>query len=73
MAHVRVSAGGQTGHGEDRGVYYQGDDAAHILHGIESVRPRLEAGISRADLQTLRPPVAPAMRWIARCGIWKPS
>lgn len=68
VVHVRVSAGGSAGHGEGSGVYYKGDDVAHILRSIESVRPRLEAGISRADLQTLLP--AGGARNALDCALW---
>lgn len=68
VVHVRVSAGGCTGHGEGSGVYYKGDDAAHIVRTIESVRPRLEAGLSRAELQALLPPGG--ARNALDCALW---
>jgi L-Ala-D/L-Glu epimerase len=68
VVHVRVSAGGRTGHGEGSGVYYKGDDASHIMHSIELVRPRLEAGVSRAELQALLPPGG--ARNALDCALW---
>jgi L-Ala-D/L-Glu epimerase len=68
VVHVRVSAGGCTGHGEGSGVYYRGDDAAHIVQSIESVRRRLEAGLSRAELQHLLPPGG--ARNALDCALW---
>ena len=68
VVHVRVSAGGLAGHGEGSGVYYKGDDAANMLRGIESVRSRIEAGLSRVDLQALLPPGG--ARNALDCALW---
>lgn len=68
VVHVRVSAQGLTGHGEGSGVYYRGDDAAHMLRTIDAVRPQLEAGVSRLALQTLLPPGG--ARNALDCALW---
>lgn len=53
---VELSDGTHTGRGEGAGVYYLGDDAAAMEATIEGVRPTIEAGATRAELQTLLPP-----------------
>ncbi|WP_199554750.1 dipeptide epimerase [Sandaracinobacteroides hominis] len=53
---VELSDGQSTGRGESAGVYYLNDDAAAIMAAIESVRPAIEAGATRQDLQALLPP-----------------
>ena len=68
VVHVTLSAAGRTGHGEGSGVYYKGDDAAHILQTIEAVRPHLQAGLSRAQLQSLLPPGG--ARNALDCALW---
>jgi len=68
VVHVRVSAAGMTGHGEGCGVYYKGDDAAHMMRSIESIRLRIEAGISRTELQSLLPPSG--ARNALDCALW---
>jgi L-alanine-DL-glutamate epimerase-like enolase superfamily enzyme len=68
VVHVTLSADGKTGHGEGSGVYYKGDDTAHILRIIEAVRPRIQAGLSRAQLQSLLPPGG--ARNALDCALW---
>lgn len=51
-----LSDGEHRGRGEGAGVYYLGDDAAHMLMQAESVRTEIERGASRRDLQELLPP-----------------
>ncbi|PKP93829.1 MAG: dipeptide epimerase [Alphaproteobacteria bacterium HGW-Alphaproteobacteria-16] len=53
---AELSDGEHVGRGEGAGVYYLGDDAAHMLAEAERVRPAIEGGATRADLQTLLPP-----------------
>lgn len=48
--------GEARGRGEAAGVYYLNDDAPAIMAAIESVRPAIEAGATRQELQTLLPP-----------------
>lgn len=51
-----LSDGTHMGRGEGAGAYYLGDDADRMEAAIESVRPAIEAGATRAELQTLLPP-----------------
>lgn len=53
---AEVSDGEHNGRGEGCGVYYLGDDAAHMLAEAERVRGAIEAGATRAELQQLLPP-----------------
>src|SRR5688572_31157198 len=41
---AEIGAGDHVGLGEGSGVYYLGDDLAHMREAAERVRPRLEAG-----------------------------
>ena len=60
--------GGYAGRGEAAGVYYLRDDAANVVEMIESVRPQVEAGITREALQTLLPPCG--ARNALDCALW---
>ena len=51
-----LSDGTHRGRGEGAGVYYLGDDIGHMLAEAERVRPAIEAGATRAELQHLLPP-----------------
>lgn len=53
---AELSDGTHTGRGEGAGAYYLGDDADTMVAAIESVRPAVEAGATRAELQALLPP-----------------
>jgi L-alanine-DL-glutamate epimerase-like enolase superfamily enzyme len=53
---AELSDGTHVGRGEGAGAYYLGDDIDHMLAEAERVRPAIEAGASRADLQRLLPP-----------------
>jgi len=53
---AELSDGEHRGRGEGCGVYYLGDDAAHMLAEAERVREAVEAGATRAELQALLPP-----------------
>ena len=53
---AEISDGTHTGRGEGAGAYYLGDDADTMEAAIASVRPAIEAGATRADLQDLLPP-----------------
>ncbi|MBT0669273.1 dipeptide epimerase [Novosphingobium profundi] len=44
------------GRGEAAGVYYLGDDLAHMRAAIEGARAAIEAGPSREDLRAILPP-----------------
>lgn len=53
---TQLSDGDHVGRGEAAGVYYLGDDAEHMLSEVERVRPAIERGATRQDLQALLPP-----------------
>lgn len=65
---AELSDGTRRGRGEGAGVYYLGDDAAHMLAEAERVRPAIEAGASRAELQALLP--AGGARNALDCAYW---
>lgn len=66
---VTIRDGAHAGRGEASGVYYTGDDAAHMLADIQSCRAAIEAGASRDDLQTLLPPGG--ARNALDCALWE--
>ncbi|MDE1150863.1 MAG: dipeptide epimerase [Azospirillaceae bacterium] len=66
---VTVGDGRHEGRGEAAGVYYLSDDPAHMEQEIERVRPALEAGIDRRDLQGLLPPGG--ARNALDCALWE--
>lgn len=53
---AELSDGRHVGRGEGAGVYYLGDDAAHMMAEAERVRAAIESGASRDELQGLLPP-----------------
>ncbi|MHB9880540.1 dipeptide epimerase [Pacificimonas sp. ICDLI1SI03] len=53
---VTLEQDGHSGRGEASGAYYLNDDAANMMEMIERVRPAIEAGADRHDLQALLPP-----------------
>src|SRR3546814_9370239 len=53
---AELSDGTHCGRGEAAGVYYLGDDVPAMLAAVERVRPVIEAGATRSDLQSLLPP-----------------
>ena len=53
---AELSDGEHRGRGEGAGVYYLGDDAAHMLAQAETVRGAIAGGATRTDLQSLLPP-----------------
>jgi L-alanine-DL-glutamate epimerase-like enolase superfamily enzyme len=65
---VTLGDGTFRGRGEASGVYYLGDDAAHMVAAIEAVRAAIEAGIDRAGLQQLLPPGG--ARNAVDCALW---
>ncbi len=65
---VTLTDGERVGRGEASGVYYLGDDIEHMLAEIESVRSRVESGLSRADLRALLPPGG--ARNALDCAMW---
>lgn len=65
---VTLTEGAVTGRGEGVPVTYNGEDRASVLAQIEAVRPALEAGASRADIQTRMP--AGSARNAVDCALW---
>jgi L-Ala-D/L-Glu epimerase len=64
-----ISDGAHRGRGEASGVYYLGDDIAHIVDGLEAHREAIEAGASREELRQLMP--AGGARNAADCALWE--
>jgi L-alanine-DL-glutamate epimerase-like enolase superfamily enzyme len=64
-----VSDGRHTGRGEAAGVYYLGDDPAHMEAELERVRGAIEAGIDREQLRALLP--AGGARNAVDCALWE--
>lgn len=65
---VTLECDGRVGRGEAAGVYYRRDLPPAMLEQIEGVRPEIEAGISREDLQQLLP--AGGARSAVDCALW---
>lgn len=59
---------GSIGAGEAAGVYYLDDDPVHIADEIERVRPAIEAGAGRTELQSLLGPGG--ARNALDCALW---
>lgn len=53
---VTLDDGDHWGRGEASGVYYLGDDVAHMMTALEAVRGEIEAGPSREELRAILPP-----------------
>lgn len=53
---VALDDGTHRGLGEGGGVYYLGDDLAHMLAEVERVRGAIEAGPDREELRAILPP-----------------
>jgi len=66
---VTLDDGVRRGRGEAEGVFYLGDDAAHMVAALEASRPTVEAGIDRARLQQLLPPGG--ARNALDCALWE--
>ncbi|XVJ63091.1 MAG: dipeptide epimerase [Sphingopyxis sp.] len=64
-----LSDGTHSGRGEGAGVYYLGDDIDHMLGEAKRVRPAIEAGATRAELQDLLP--AGGARNALDCAWWE--
>ena len=65
---AEISDGTHVGRGEGAGVYYLGDDDAHMLAQAESVQAAIEAGAGRVELQQLLP--AGGARNALDCAFW---
>ena len=64
-----VTEGPYFGRGEAAGVYYLGDDLAHMLGQIEAHREAIEAGADRPELRRLMP--AGGARNAVDCALWE--
>jgi L-alanine-DL-glutamate epimerase-like enolase superfamily enzyme len=64
-----IADSGKMGRGEAAGVYYLGDDQDRMVRMIEEVRPAIEAGLDRADLQSLLGPCG--ARNALDCALWE--
>ena len=64
-----ITEAGRRGRGEASGVYYMGDDLAHMLGEIETARGAIEAGAGREELQSLLPPGG--ARNALDCALWE--
>src|SRR5262249_35794368 len=65
---VELSRGNITGRGEALGVYYFNETQSAMLEQVEALRPRIEQGIDRAELQDLLPPGG--VRNAIDCALW---
>ncbi len=66
---VELSDGEFTGHGEAAGVYYLGDDAAHIVAELEAHRDAIENCATREELRALMP--RGGARNAVDCAMWE--
>ena len=66
---VTLRDGGLVGRGEGGGVYYLGDDVAHMLADIATARDAIEGGVSREDLRSIMPPGGG--RNAVDCALWE--
>ena len=65
---VTLDDGELQGRGEGGGVYYLGDDAAHMMEEIQSYRHLVEGGITRMELREAMP--AGGARNAIDCALW---
>lgn len=66
---VTLRHGDLLGRGEGGGVYYLGDDVAHMLAAIEAAHEAIEAWPSREELRGLMPPGGG--RNAVDCALWE--
>jgi L-alanine-DL-glutamate epimerase-like enolase superfamily enzyme len=66
---VRIGDGTHIGRGEAAGIYYLGDDVAHMAEVTQGVRGAIEQGITREALQRLLPPGG--ARNAIDCALWE--
>jgi L-alanine-DL-glutamate epimerase-like enolase superfamily enzyme len=64
-----IAEGDAIGRGEAAGVYYLGDDQDRMLRMIEEIRGKVEAGLTRDELQSLLPPCG--ARNALDCALWE--
>jgi len=65
---VSLRYGDLIGRGEGLGVYYRNDTPTSMLAQIEALRPRIEAGLTRQELQHVLP--AGGARNALDCALW---
>lgn len=65
---VELEQDGARGRGEASGVYYRGENPGILAGQVEQVRPAVEAGVSRQELQKLLPPGG--ARCALDCALW---
>ena len=65
---AKLTDGEFTGRGEAAGVYYLGDDSAHMVEEIEAHRNVIEGCASRAELRELMP--SGGARNAVDCALW---
>src|SRR5438270_1048686 len=66
---VELSEGEFTGHGEAAGVYYLGDDSAHIVAELEAHRDAIERCATREELRARMP--RGGARNAVDCALWE--
>jgi L-alanine-DL-glutamate epimerase-like enolase superfamily enzyme len=64
-----ITDSGTSGRGEAAGVYYLDDDQDQMVRMIEQMRPAIEAGIDREQLQSLLAPCG--ARNALDCALWE--
>jgi L-Ala-D/L-Glu epimerase / N-acetyl-D-glutamate racemase len=65
---VSLEIGDCVGRGEAAGVYYRNDTPALMLRTLESLRPMIEAGLSRESVHKMLPPGG--ARNALDCALW---
>jgi len=66
---AQIADGESFGRGEAAGVYYLGDGQDHMLEMIAPVRGKIEAGLTRDELQEALPPCG--ARNALDCALWE--
>ena len=66
---VTLGDGRHQGRGEACGVYYLGDNAAHMLAVLDGASAAIAAGISREELRAILPPGG--ARNAVDCALWE--
>ena len=66
---VTLDDGEHRGRGEASGVYYLGDDVAHVVAALEATREAIEAGPNREELRRILPPGG--ARNAVDCALWE--
>ncbi len=66
---VTLTDGAHRGRGEGAGVYYVGDDVAHMLEDLRTARPAIEQGLTREELRAVMPPGG--ARNAVDCALWE--